>query len=118
MRASDLLARRVIDANGSPIGIVHDLRVMLPARAVDENSDSAGQPRAQDAPRLIALVVGPDGVRCRLAYAWGYAQGRSRGPAVFRALLAGQGKRTRTVPVTDVDSWDLEGRIRLRGAHR
>lgn len=109
MKVSELMSRRVENADGTPLGIVHDLRVRVPADAAEHDP----QP-----PDVVALVVGPDDRRCRLAYAWGYAQGRARGPAVLRALLAGQAKRTRAIPVGDVDSWDLGGRIRLRGVDR
>lgn len=109
MKVSELLSRRVENADGTPLGIVHDLRVRIPAGAVEHDPET---------PDVVALVVGPDDRRCRLAYAWGYAQGRARGPAVLRALLAGQANRTHVVPVGDVDSWDLDGHIRLRGADR
>jgi hypothetical protein len=107
MRASEVLGREVVDGQGAGVGVVHDLRVLLPT------SDTA--PAAADGLRLLALVVGPGDLRCRLAYAWGLAQGRARGPWLLRALVLGKAARGRAVPAEDVASWDDRGRVRLRG---
>lgn len=118
MRASELLGRPVLDATGTALGIVHDLQVRLPADAADAAEAPEADTADADAsthPTVVRLVVGPDDFRCRLAYSWGYAQSRSRGPALLRVLLAGQGSRARAVAVGDVISWDHDGHVRVRG---
>ncbi len=95
MRASELLGRLVLDANGTAIGVVHDVRISLPGDIADAGS-AVDQPQTGNilSPTLVTLVVGPDDFRCRLAHAWGYAQGGSRGLALLSALLARQASRT------------------------
>jgi len=113
MKASDLLGRPVADTDGSALGIVHDLRVVLPAEPGDPADDGERPTEGLVVPTVIALVVGPDDLRCRLAHSWGYAQRSRNGPAPLRALLAGQGARTQEIPVRDV-VWGSPGILRVR----
>jgi hypothetical protein len=94
MRASELLASVVVDEAGRSLGLVRDVRV-------------------ERGYRVAGLVV-DDGPRAAPAHAWGYAEGRARGPAAFRALLAGASSRARYVPASRVVDWG-PGRVRIRG---
>lgn len=119
MKASELLGRPVLGADATALGVVHDLRVVLPpAPAGDDPRADRTMPGTSRGPVVVGLVVGPDTLRCRLAHSWGYAQGRTRGPALLRALATTGGSYVRTVPVEDVASWDDGGRVRLRGGAR
>jgi len=96
MRASELLGRRVVEGTDE-IGIVHDVRLRL-----DDDGSL----------RLTALVVGPTGIRTRIAHAWGYAQERAAGPALFRRW-AMSGATATAVPVSRVRGWDHGGAVLL-----
>jgi hypothetical protein len=109
MKASEILGRSVLDARDQPVGIVHDLRVRLPATTADGRRTGE-----QATPVVVALVVGPDDLRCRVSHAWGYAQEANRAPALLRVLLAGQAARTRVVGVGEVAAWPENGPLRLR----
>lgn len=86
MRASELLASVVIDASGRSLGPVRDVRL---------------DPRDH---RVAGVVVG-DGRLARVAHAWGFAEGRARGPAPLRALLAPASARARFVASESVVDW-------------
>jgi sporulation protein YlmC with PRC-barrel domain len=95
MRASELLASVVVDEAGRSLGPVRDVRV---------------DPRSR---RIAGLVV-DDGPLAAPAHAWGYAEGRAKGPAALRALLVGASSRARYVPAARVEDWG-PGRVRIRG---
>lgn len=103
MLASEVLGRPVVDSGGRHAGVVHDLRVRLP------------RVPGEEVPVVTDLVVGPGSLRCRLAYAWGYAQGRGHGPALLRVAV-GTGAGSRRVPANAVADWDDGGRVRLKDA--
>lgn len=90
---SELLGAAVTDQSGGPAGLVHDLRLTV---------TSDGAPVLGP---VIGLVVGGPGWRARLAHAWGFAEGRSHGPAVLRALLGQESSRARIVPPSAVVVW-------------
>jgi hypothetical protein len=99
MRATELLGAPVVDATGTTVGHVHDIRVTA------EGADRF---------RVAGLVVG-SGLRSALAHVWGFGAGRAGGPWLFRALLAPAGRRARFVPADRVSDWgprrvEIEGR--------
>lgn len=98
MRASELLGRRVLDEDGRPAGIVHDVLV----RVGDGGSVT-----------VSGIVVAPGTVRSRLAHAWGYAQGRAHGPFVMRALLRA-GTSSEVIPTAQVRAWDEAASVVVR----
>lgn len=112
MKVSELLGRTVLDTHGTDVGIVHDLRAVLPAESPGESTPSAHSETAED-PRIVALVVGPDTWRCRLAHSWGFAQGHARGPALLNAIVRGRGS-AQVVATAQVADWDRYGCIQLR----
>lgn len=100
MRASELLGRPVLGEDGRDLGIVHDVVVRL---GNDGRVSVSG------------LVVAPATVRARLAHAWGYAQGRARGPAVLRSWVLA-GTPSEVVPAKRVSSWDDAKSVVLRAS--
>lgn len=92
MRASDLIGAIVRDQTGQSIGIVCDLRLDT------AGGGSAGFP-------VLGLVVGGPGTRSQAAHAWGFAQGRAVGPALFARLLSGAVERSRFVEADRVRDW-------------
>lgn len=94
MRASELLAARVVDESGRKLGQVIDVRV--------DPSDW----------RLAGLVVAR-GWLGRLARPWGDAEGRMQGPAVFRVLTAPARSRLMFVSADRIAAWRI-GEVRLR----
>ena len=92
MRASELLASRVVDADGRDLGPVRDVRVR---REID------------GAWRVTGIVVG-DGRFAGAAHALGVAEGRVQGPWLLRRLCAQAVERARRVPATDVREWGPE----------
>jgi hypothetical protein len=98
MRATELLATRVLDADGRDLGPVRDARVR----------------RAEDGSlTVVGLVVG-DGPFAHAAHAWGFAEGRAQGPWLLRALTARATRAARYVPADDVASWRAPIRLRVR----
>jgi len=116
MKASELLGRTVVDEHGSHVGIVHDLRAVLPREDHGESTPSA-HAVATEGLKVVAMVVGPDTWRCRLAHSWGFAQGHARGPALFKAFVGGD-ESGQVVATTEVADWDCHGRIQLGGGSR
>lgn len=92
MRASELIGSEVRDGSGRKVGVVRDLRVDA-GRAV-----GGGFP-------LLGLVVGEAGLRSAAAHAWGYAEGRAKGPAPFARLLAPAAERAVFVEAGRVRDW-------------
>ncbi|MDP9401641.1 MAG: hypothetical protein M3P39_12015 [Actinomycetota bacterium] len=97
MRASELLASQVVDASGHSLGPVRDLRV------------------THDGDRIhVAGIVVCDAPLARAAHAWGFAEGRARGPWLLRALTARATARARFVPAHRVVDWG-PGLVRIAG---
>lgn len=92
MRASELIGSEVRDRAGRQVGIVRDLRVDT------DRVVAGGFP-------LLGLVVGEPGVRSAAAHAWGYAEGRARGPAPFARFLAPAAERSVFVEAGRVHTW-------------
>ncbi|WP_435769506.1 PRC-barrel domain-containing protein [Nocardioides sp. SYSU DS0651] len=113
MRASELLGRAVVDGRGEELGLVHDVRVAVPDGDLPARHPDAPPP-PHEVPIVVSLVVGPGTRRCRLAFAWGYGQDRTRGPLLFAAVLGGAWRAACEVPVDDVVAWDDGGRIQVR----
>ncbi|HZB35970.1 MAG TPA: PRC-barrel domain-containing protein [Gaiellaceae bacterium] len=87
MRISELLASVVVDESGRRVGRVRDVRL------------------AKDDLRVVGLVVG-DGFLADAAVAWGFADGRARGPWPLERLTAHAVQRITFVPVERVARWD------------
>jgi hypothetical protein len=102
MRASDLIGQRVIDRDGTPVGIVTDLRCVL------DSSFHSGQPT----PRLDALVVSGR----RLGSVLGYDRRGQQGPWLVRIIVRHLHRKLRVVPWNAVqpDMGSTEPAIRLR----
>ncbi|HEX6227969.1 MAG TPA: PRC-barrel domain-containing protein [Solirubrobacterales bacterium] len=101
MRASELIGSQVVDERDRPVGLVRDMRVEV---------EGADMPSAFP---IIGLVVGPPGLRSAAAHAWGYAEGRAAGPAVFRRLLEPALQHSLFVPADHVLDWG-PGAVRIR----
>jgi sporulation protein YlmC with PRC-barrel domain len=86
VRISELLASVVVDESGRRIGRVCELRL------------------AKDDLRVVGLVVG-DGFLADAAVAWGFAEGRARGPWPLRKLTARAVRRITFVPFERVARW-------------
>lgn len=100
MRASELLRSVVIDASGERLGPVRDLRI---SRAEGERTGF----------RVAGLVIG-GGRLAALAHAWGYAEGRTQGPAPLRRLTARASREARFVAAECVVDWG-PGKIHING---
>lgn len=98
MRASELLATGVVDADGRELGPVRDVRLA----------------RRNGAFVVVGLVVG-GGRGSRVAHSWGYAEGRAQGPLLLRALTRGAARNARFVPAERVVEWSPSVRIDCRG---
>ncbi len=102
MRISDLLRFVVVDADGTEIGRVSDVRVV---------QDGPLQRQVQAAFRVDGLVIGRAGIAERL----GYIKGRVRGPWLLRVIFTRLEHRGRVVEARDVETWDEEAcRVVLR----
>lgn len=101
MRASDLIGSRIVDEAGHPIGLLRDLRVTV------DDGDSTGFP-------IAGLIVSEPGPFAAAAHAWGYAEGRARGPAPLRRLFMPAFERSLFVPVDRVLDWG-PGVVRVSG---
>lgn len=102
MRASELIGSPVLDESGRPAGIVRDLRV-----AEDLSVGSGHFP-------IVGLVISDDGPLAAAAHAWGFAEGRSSGPALLRMLFARAVEGSSFVAVDRIADWGPD-RIRIRG---
>src|SRR5215204_5521426 len=84
MRASDLLGKEVRDRDGTPIGVVTDLRCV-----------QDGPPRGPMAAlRVDALLISKHHPGALL----GYDRGRTQGPALLRAIVRRLHRDARTIP--------------------
>jgi hypothetical protein len=100
VRISDLLNRAVVDAAGTELGRVHDVRLVQDGPLLEG---------VQAAFRLDGLVVGGGTLGIRL----GYHRNQVRGPAPLRALFTRLERRAHYAPWREVVVED-EGPIRLR----
>ena len=102
MRASELLGKEVRDRDGTPVGVVTDLRCV-----------QDGPPRgATAALRVGALLVS----RHHTGALLGYEPARSQGPAAIRALVRSLHRDARIVPWENVTSYEGEAvELDLRG---
>lgn len=102
MRASELLASVVVDGAGRRVGAVRDVRLAWETRA-----------GGGSAFRVVELVAG-DGPLAGIAHAWGFAEGRARGPWLLRLLTASATRRAVVVPADRVADWG-PGEVRITG---
>jgi hypothetical protein len=129
-----LLDNQLVDAGRRPIGRVDDLElalengtlrvdsILIGAQALGERlggtigrgmaalaarfrprTDPPGPARKDDL-RVVGLVVG-DGFLADAAVAWGFAEGRARGPWPLRKLTARAVRRITFVPFERVARW-------------
>jgi sporulation protein YlmC with PRC-barrel domain len=87
MRLSELLSATVIDSMGRSLGPVRDVRL------------------AEDDLEIVGLVVG-GGRFAAVAHAWGYAEGRARGPWLLAAVTRRAIRLARFIPSERVVDWD------------
>lgn len=87
MRAAELIGCHVYDADGQPVGTVHDLRFTVQAEADGSR-----------ACRLDALECGGIGLGHRL----GYGEGAMRGPWPFPQLFRRLARRSLAIPWSQV----------------
>jgi hypothetical protein len=102
MRASELIGSPAYDESGRFAGVVRDLRL---------DADRA----ADGSFPILGIVLGDPGPRAAVAHAWGFAEGRARGPWLLRRLV-GDGDSC-FVHVDRVLDWGPE-RLRVRGEVR
>ena len=88
MRASELLASRVIDADGRELGPVRDVRL----------HDDGGETR------ITGIVIG-GGRFAHTAHALGFAEGRVQGPWLLRRIYAEASEGARVIPAERVLDW-------------
>jgi sporulation protein YlmC with PRC-barrel domain len=98
MRATELLASAVVDATGRRLGPVRDIRI------------------TRDGFRVVGVVVG-HGPLAGVAHAWGYAEGRARGPGFLSAICRHAIRNARFVPAEDIVDWG-PGVVTLRADAR
>jgi sporulation protein YlmC with PRC-barrel domain len=91
--ASELLGARVLDADGTDLGRVDDIRVVQDGPLVDGFGAAL---------RVSDLVVGPGGIAVRL----GYVRHGVRGPALVRWWATRSERRCLLVPWAHVVSVD------------
>jgi hypothetical protein len=103
VRLTELLASRVVDAAGTSLGPVRDVRV------VERQPGGAGARF-----RVSGLVIG-GGFLARPAHAWGFAEGRASGPWLLRALTSRAVRRARFIPADRVADWG-PGVVAVTGA--
>lgn len=104
MRATDLLRRRVVDADGADLGPIRDVRL---------------QRRGDGSFELTGLVLG-GGRLARMTHSLGVPDGRVGGPGWLLALTRDAVRRARYVEVRQVASWDDpddQVRLLVRGDH-
>ena len=96
MRMSDVLACRVHERDGTCLGRVRDVRLVMdgPTRG------------ALASLRVDAVIVGGPALADRL----GFLRGGVRGPALLAALLRRFEARDVTIAAADIEAWDVEHR--------
>lgn len=100
MRASDLVAARVYDADGTYVGNVSDVRVV-------QDGPPLGPWAA--ALRVDGLLVSPNNTGTYL----GYDRGTVRGPWLVRRIVTWLHRHARYARWEDVESWG-DATVRLR----
>lgn len=98
MRASELIGSPAFDEGDRFAGVVRDLRL-------------EAEPAADGGYAVLGIVLGDPGARNAAAHAWGFAEGRSRGPWLLRRLV-GDGE-PHFVPVDRILDWGPD-RLRIR----
>ena len=93
MQISDVMGRRVADADGARVGKVADVRLLQDGPFVEGFGNTL---------RVDALVVGRGGVASRL----GYVRGGVRGPWLLKVVAAALEGRAFLVPWTDLQDTD------------
>ena len=102
MWLSEILGSDVVNAEGVRVGRVRDIRLRwvgdAPARHLG----------------ITGLVCADGGALTHAAHAWGFVEGRARGPWVLRAVLARIAHEPQFVPADRVTSW-VDGQIVISG---
>ena len=93
MQISDVMGRRVADADGERVGKVTDVRLVQDGPFVEGFGNTL---------RVDALVVGRGGVASRL----GYVRGGVRGPWLLKVLATALEGRAFLVPWEDLQDTD------------
>lgn len=92
----------VVSPSGARLGRIHDVRL---------RHESSGN---RSTFQITKLVVSDDSLLSRAAHAWGFAQGRARGPwLVPRALTARAVHRATVIPAELVTEWG-PGQVMIR----
>jgi hypothetical protein len=98
MRMSDVLACEVHTHDGTSLGPVRDVRLVI---------DGLVGTGAYAAMRVDALIVGGSALAGRL----GYLRGEVRGPAPIAAVMRRLEQRAYTIPAGDVEVWALDDHV-------
>ncbi len=93
MQMSDVMGRPVVDAAGTGVGQVSDVRLVQDGPYIEGFGNAL---------RLDAVVVGRGGVASRL----GYVRGGVRGPWPLRVLAAALERRAYLISWTDLHETD------------
>jgi hypothetical protein len=98
MRMSDVMACDVHTHDGTNLGPVRDVRLVM---------DGPVGSGAYAAMRVDALIVGGSALAGRL----GYLRGEVEGPALIGALMRRLESRAFTIAVVDVEEWALDEHV-------
>ncbi len=93
MQMSDVMGRPVVDAAGTSVGQVSDVRLVQDGPFIEGFGNAL---------RLDAVVVGRGGVASRL----GYVRGDVRGPWLLRVLAASLERRAYLIAWSDLQETD------------
>jgi hypothetical protein len=104
MLMSDVMGSPVVDADGTRLGVVTDVRLVQDGPYIEGFGNAL---------RLDGLVIGRAGIANRL----GYARGGVRGPWLLRRLAFALEGRAWIVPWTDVTASD-DGFVARHGRGR
>lgn len=92
MRLSELIGSNVVDEDGRDLGPVRDVRLRR------------REPPGGNDLEIAGLVVG-GGRFAAPAHAWGFAEGRARGPWLLAALFRQAAAQARFIPADRVLEW-------------
>jgi len=98
MRMSDVLACDVVTHDGTSLGPVRDVRLVM---------DGPVGTGAHAAMRVDALIVGGSALAGRL----GYLRGGVRGPGPLAAIMRRLERRAHTIDAADVEDWALDDHV-------
>lgn len=98
MRMSDVLACEVRTHDGTNLGQVRDVRLVI---------DGTAGTGSYAAMRVDALIVGGSALAGRL----GYLRGEVRGPASIAAIMRRLEQRAYTIDADDIDEWALDDHV-------